>query len=155
MSLVLRHFDNAYATSEPSVVHGTAQTPLILFWIVHFYCLQVCRAIKSADSIQLPVHDSESNLQFIVIHHNSVEFRRTNKRGNLLHSFLSSWQLSDSRCWYLGYSVQRTRVLSRRHAHPRHKSSYCIQHNPNAFSSLTWGRLTSICSGEDRIVPLK
>jgi hypothetical protein len=51
VSLVLRHFDNAYTTAEPPIVHGATQAPLILLRIVDFDRLQVSRAVKTAYSV--------------------------------------------------------------------------------------------------------
>ena len=35
------------ATAQSPVVHRPAQTPLVLFRIVYFYCFQVSRSIES------------------------------------------------------------------------------------------------------------
>ena len=63
MSFVLRHFDNADATTQSSVVHRSAKSPLVLLRVVNFNSFQVSRAIKPTDSVQLTVNNSQTDLE--------------------------------------------------------------------------------------------
>ncbi len=61
---MLRHFDDTNATAKPTIIHGTAKTPLILLWIVHFNCFQVGRAIETPYSVKLTINNCQPHLKY-------------------------------------------------------------------------------------------
>ncbi|CAA9999602.1 unnamed protein product [Nesidiocoris tenuis] len=61
--LGLRGAHDANAASQPTVIHCSAQPPLVLLGVVHLDGLQVGSAVKTADRVQLAVNHSKSNLR--------------------------------------------------------------------------------------------
>ena len=62
MSFMLGHLDYTNTPTKPTIVHTTIKFPTVLFSIIHLNGLEVCRPIKTTDSHQLTIHDSQPNL---------------------------------------------------------------------------------------------
>ena len=58
----MRYFNDADATPQAAEVHGSAKLPVVGFLVEDFNGLEICRSIESANSIELTVHDCQSNL---------------------------------------------------------------------------------------------
>lgn len=54
-SLLMLHYANA--ASQSTIVHATAQSPLIALGIIHLDRLQIGSPVKAADRIELTIHN--------------------------------------------------------------------------------------------------
>jgi hypothetical protein len=60
LGLLMFHYSDA--TSQSTVVHTAAKSPLIALGIINFDCFEIGSAVEASNSVELTVDNGETNL---------------------------------------------------------------------------------------------